>query len=274
MHPRNVDFRGYHTRCSDDGTCQRTSPCLVNSSYTAQPKLVLGFLIGAGKGWQPGPTACALHHTFDSTLDLVLATSSSTSPRCVAVRASATPRSQRVQELVTGAALALSLSFAPMASAEFRLPPIDRDPARCERGFVGNTIGQANAVSDKLLDLRQCKFVGANLKAKVLAGALMSDADFSKADMKEAVLTKAYARNANLSGADLTNGVIDRVDFTGSNMTGITFVNAIITGTIFEGVNLADANFEDAVIGNEDAKRLCANPTLTGESRAQVGCRT
>jgi hypothetical protein len=31
--------------------------------------------------------------------------------------------------------------------------------------------------------------------------------------------------------------------------------------------------FEDALIGNEDAKRLCLNPTLVGESRGQVGCR-
>ncbi len=55
--------------------------------------------------------------------------------------------------------------------AEFRLPPLDNgrwpvdqtqillslvadvvlhaDPNRCERGFIGNTIGQANAVSDR-----------------------------------------------------------------------------------------------------------------------------
>lgn len=25
--------------------------------------------------------------------------------------------------------------------------------------------------------------------------------------------------------------------------------------------------------GNEDVKRLCSNPTLSGESRDQVGCR-
>jgi hypothetical protein len=28
------------------------------------------------------------------------------------------------------------------------------DPNRCERGFDGNTIGQANGVSDKQLDIR------------------------------------------------------------------------------------------------------------------------
>jgi len=31
--------------------------------------------------------------------------------------------------------------------------------------------------------------------------------------------------------------------------------------------------WEDAIVGKEDVKRLCANPTLVGESRAQVGCR-
>ena len=44
-------------------------------------------------------------------------------------------------------------------------------------------------------------------------------------------------------------------------------------GTTFEGANLAGAVFEDALIGSEDAKRLCGNPTLKGDSRNEVGCR-
>ena len=28
-----------------------------------------------------------------------------------------------------------------------------------------------------------------------------------------------------------------------------------------------------SLVGGEDVKRLCANPTLVGESRLQVGCR-
>jgi len=28
------------------------------------------------------------------------------------------------------------------------------DPNRCEKGFTGNTIGQSNGVSDKVLDMR------------------------------------------------------------------------------------------------------------------------
>ena len=39
-------------------------------------------------------------------------------------------------------------------------------------------------MSDKALDLRQCNYKGANLSAKVLSGAFMSDADFSNANMR------------------------------------------------------------------------------------------
>ncbi|KAI7840618.1 hypothetical protein COHA_005640 [Chlorella ohadii] len=147
------------------------------------------------------------------------------------------------------------------------------DPNRCERAYVGNTIGQANAVSDKVLDLRFCKLAGANLRGKTLSGALIADADLSGANLQEAVFTKAYAVGANLKGADLTNAVVDRMIFDKADLEGAKLVNTVITGTSFEGTNLKDANFEDALIGNEDAKRLCANPTLVGESRLQVGCR-
>ena len=44
------------------------------------------------------------------------------------------------------------------------------DPNRCQRGFVGNTIGQANAVTDKALDLRYCNYEGASLRGKTLSG--------------------------------------------------------------------------------------------------------
>lgn len=72
----------------------------------------------------------------------------------------------------------------------------------------------------------------------------------------------------------MTNAVVDRVDFNYANLSGARLVNVVITGTTFEGADLSGVDFENAVIGNEDAKRLCDNPTLKGESRAQVGCRT
>lgn len=186
----------------------------------------------------------------------------------------AAPRATGPAAGLAGLLAATSLILSPPALAEMRLPPLDSDPNRCERAFVGNTIGQANAVSDKVLDLRFCILSGKNLKANNLSGALLSDTDLSNANLQEAVMSKAYAVGVNLSGADLTNSVLDRVSFNEANLSGATLVNAVMTGCTFEGANLANTNFEDALIGNEDAKRLCANPTLTGESRDQVGCRS
>ena len=51
---------------------------------------------------------------------------------------------------------------------------------------------QANAVSDKVLDLRKCDYKGANLNGKQLPGALMSESNFSGAQMVEATMTKVF----------------------------------------------------------------------------------
>lgn len=76
------------------------------------------------------------------------------------------------------------------------------DPNRCERAFVGNTIGQANGVYDKPIDIRFCDYTNekSNLKGKSLAAALMSDAIFDGADMSEVVMSKAYAVGASFKG--------------------------------------------------------------------------
>lgn len=50
--------------------------------------------------------------------------------------------------------------------------------------------GQANAVSDKVLDLRKCDYTGKNLSGKTLAGALLSETNLSNTNLQEAVLTK------------------------------------------------------------------------------------
>lgn len=78
------------------------------------------------------------------------------------------------------------------------------DPKRCDRAFVGNTIGQANGVYDKAIDLRFCDYTNekVNLKGKSLAAALMSDAKFDGADMSEVVMSKAYAVGASFKGTN------------------------------------------------------------------------
>ena len=68
------------------------------------------------------------------------------------------------KSLVVAATAVVSVVGVPDAAmADLRLPPIDKDPNRCERAFIGNTIGQSNAVSDRVLDLRYCELPGADL---------------------------------------------------------------------------------------------------------------
>ena len=83
-----------------------------------------------------------------------------------------------------------------------RLPPLSTEPNRCEHAFVGNTIGQANGVYDKPIDIRFCDYTNEknNLKGKSLAAALMSDAKFDGADMTEVVMSKPYAVGASFKG--------------------------------------------------------------------------
>ena len=85
---------------------------------------------------------------------------------------------------------------------QVRLPPLSTDPNRCEKAFVGNTIGQANGVADKQLDLRMCDFSNdtTNLKGKSLSAALMSAAKFDGADMTEVIMSKAYAVGSSFKG--------------------------------------------------------------------------
>ena len=182
------------------------------------------------------------------------------------------------QSLVaTSLAVTVSL-FTPCAAladrgTEMRLPPIDKDPNRCERAFVGNTIGQANAVSDKTLDLRECKYDNVSVKGITLSGALMVDSVFDNSDFSETVMSKVYAKTSSFKNVNFTNAVIDRATFDGSDMTGANFQNAVLTGVSYEGANLTGANFEEALIGDQDVKLLCLNPTVVDESRLQIGCR-
>lgn len=174
---------------------------------------------------------------------------------------------------MVAASLSATLALVGPANAEIRLPPIDVDPDRCERAFVGNTIGQANAVSDRILDLRMCTYDGKDLSTKTLSGALMVDASFKGANLTEVVMSKAYALGADFTGADFTNAVVDRVTFDGADLTNANFRNAVITGATYDNTTLTGATFEEALIGKEDVKRLCENPTLEGNTRFEVGCK-
>ncbi|XXG40622.1 hypothetical protein AAC387_Pa01g1298 [Persea americana] len=166
-------------------------------------------------------------------------------------------------------------SASPVFAANQRLPPLSTEPNRCERAFVGNTIGQANGVYDKPIDLRFCDYTNekSNLKGKSLAAALMSDAKFDGADMSEVVMSKAYAVGASFKGVDFSNAVLDRVNFGKANLKGALFKNAVLSGSTFNDAQLEDAVFEDTIIGYIDLQKLCTNLTISDGGRAELGCR-
>ncbi|KAI3410546.1 uncharacterized protein J3R85_018749 [Psidium guajava] len=184
------------------------------------------------------------------------------------------------------AAWAVTGASSVIAASE-RLPPLSTEPNRCERAFVGNTIGQANGVYDKPIDLRFCDYTNekSNLKGKSLAAALMSDAKFDGADMSEVVMSKAYAVGASFkvlgllgdlfisNGTDFTNAVLDRVNFAKADLQGAVFKNTVLSGSTFNEAQLQDAVFEDTIIGYIDLQKICTNTTISTDGRATLGCR-
>ncbi|KAH6828134.1 Tetratricopeptide repeat superfamily protein [Perilla frutescens var. hirtella] len=164
---------------------------------------------------------------------------------------------------------------SPVIAATQRLPPLSTEPNRCERAFVGNTIGQANGVYDKPLDLRFCDYTNekSNLKGKSLAAALMSEAKFDGADMTEVIMSKAYAVGASFKGTNFSNAVLDRVNFGKANLQGAVFRNTVLSGSTFDDAQLQDVDFEDTIIGYIDLQKLCVNKTINEEGRANLGCR-
>ncbi|KAJ6887832.1 thylakoid lumenal 17.4 kDa protein [Populus alba x Populus x berolinensis] len=164
---------------------------------------------------------------------------------------------------------------SPVIAAAQRLPPLSTEPNRCEKAFVGNTIGQANGVYDKPIDLRFCDYTNdkSNLKGKSLAAALMSDAKFDGADMTEVVMSKAYAVGASFRGVDFSNAVLDRVNFGKADLKGAVFKNTVLSGSTFDEAQLEDAIFEDTIIGYIDLQKICRNTSIGPDGRAELGCR-
>mmetsp|Transcript_550 Transcript_550/g.713 ORF Transcript_550/g.713 Transcript_550/m.713 type:complete len:219 (+) Transcript_550:44-700(+) len=174
-------------------------------------------------------------------------------------------------------AIGPQFAVADGSTTKFTLPPITESPDRCS--FVSSAMGQANAARDKLYDLRKCDMRKKSAENFDLAGAIISDADFTGVNFKDAKLSKAYGRNSKFIDANFQGAVVDRVSFDGSDFTGASFENAVLTGTSFETANLENVDFTDAFFGDFDLKRICKNPTLKGENpktgvptRESAGC--
>ncbi|KAG6753641.1 hypothetical protein POTOM_041628 [Populus tomentosa] len=189
---------------------------------------------------------------------------------------------------------------SPVIAAAQRLPPLSTEPNRCEKAFVGNTIGQANGVYDKPIDLRFCDYTNdkSNLKGKSLAAALMSDAKFDGADMTEVVMSKAYAVGASfrgefvhgndeaackwsLSGSENDMGGLKAiendkflfltnagVDFSNAVLDRVNFGKADLKGAVFKNTVLSGSTFDEAQL--EDA---IFEDTIIGYIDLQKICR-
>ncbi|PIA57342.1 hypothetical protein AQUCO_00600224v1 [Aquilegia coerulea] len=199
----------------------------------------------------PTSTFCSTKSSklFSPIRGVACSSSSSSSSR---IETSKPQIPQTLTNLACGllAALALTTTATPMTlAANSRLPPLSTDPNRCERAFVGNTIGQANGVYDSVIDLRFCDFT--NDKSNI----------------------KAYAVGASFKNVDFTNAVLDRVNFGKADLQGAVFRNAVLSGSTFVDANLNGATFEDTIIGYIDLQNLCLNTTLNDEGRDLLGCR-
>lgn len=146
------------------------------------------------------------------------------------------------------------------------LPAINRqDRFRCR--WQSSKMGQANAARDKLFDLRECDMSGTSAASYDIAGAIMSDGDFSGCDFTGSTMSKAVALNAKFEGASFKNAIVDRVAFQGANLKDTVFTNAILTGTTFPDANLEGIDFTDAGMDEWGMGNLCRNPTLKGKNK-------
>ena len=84
-------------------------------------------------------------------------------------------------------------------------------------------------MSDKLLDLRECKLHGSDLSGKTLSGALLLDADLSGSNLREAVFSKA--------GPQALQHLLRLISFLCcmSAHTGLSYLQAYAVNTNFSG---------------------------------------
>ena len=104
---------------------------------------------------------------------------------------------------------------------------------------------------------------GANFENSIF-GAESSRADFSDANLRGAVIRSVNLYNTIFAGADL-----EGADLSGSLAPGAFFGRDEQTG---KKANLKDVNFEDTLLSSSDVRTICANSSLTFESKMSLGC--
>jgi uncharacterized protein YjbI with pentapeptide repeats len=95
---------------------------------------------------------------------------------------------------------------------------------------------------------------GCDLSGRILAGARMSNAVFTRSDFSDAVLSRANAERSRFEGAD----------FSGADLREANVSGAIFTGADFDGADLTDANLQGAQIPGANLR------TARGLTQAQL----
>lgn len=214
-------------------------------------------------------------------------------PRRRAVIAGALPvrvsdARDRAQSVLAPLGVAMCLLYAPVLSAEAAAPIIesaDRCTVQALDKFADTRAmfsqeASSGAMSEALVDVRNCDFSNKDLSKKVLSGVLLSGADFSSAKLTGIQMSRAIAIGANLSNVDFTDANCYGTLFNGADLHGAQFENSILTGAAFgkdsdgNWANLAGAHFEGALLSSSDIERMCQNPTLDDSTRRfELGCR-
>ena len=114
-------------------------------------------------------------------------------------------------------------------------------------------------------DMRETKFVGANLSRATLTRANVSNSDLSNADMSKVDGGRSVFQEVNLANSSLEKAELFRADFSGSNLSNTNlnktemgranFQNSDLSGAQITFTNLARANFSGAKLAGADFEK-------------------
>jgi len=177
------------------------------------------------------------------------------------------------------------------AWARSSLPPIDKaDTERCTlatldkfaqtRAKFSAEAGAGDLGKEGFVDIRDCDFSNLDLSSKIFSGVIMERANLNGARVVGTEMSRADARDAQLKGVNFSDTNCYASNFDGADLEGAQFENSILSSASFgksaetgKWANLKDTKFEGALVSSSDVKRICANPTLTEETKDyELGC--
>jgi uncharacterized protein YjbI with pentapeptide repeats len=153
------------------------------------------------------------------------------------------------------------LKHSPNAWNAWRRENSDiREPKFIRADLMGADLTGANLVRADLTDV---DLMGANLHQANLTGANLANANLTGANLQESGLANAKLMGANLAGANLIQAVLTEANLTmailmeanltsanlwGANLTRTNLTGADLTGAVLMHANLIETNFTNATL--------------------------